>query len=278
MRWWIWLAPVVLLAAERPVAPTFLKRHLPDVAAKVVAPGCRYRAVFGAGDSDAGILKGVARFGEFAVDSGGTCPVEAYPGEEQAYVVVEGACAVRYGEQQTPLRRHDFFYVPPGLNRALSGGPCRVVVMGFKMPAGAKVAMPAKPLLANIDDVPKQVVGNHPPSTLYQLLMGDVGSKRDRLAAAHILTSLFVMEIAPGGTNTPHHHEREEEIYLVLEGQGQMVAGGGTDGVEGRHPARAGDAYFFRLNCTVGFYNGNAPGTGTARILAVRSLFPFGGR
>jgi hypothetical protein len=52
-----------------------------------------------------------------------------------------------------------------------------------------------------------------------------------------------------------------------------MVAGGGADGVEGRQPARAGDAYFFRLNCTVGFYAArNGP---KARILAVRSLYPL---
>ena len=80
------------------------------------------------------------------------------------------------------------------------------------------------------------------------------------------------MNFAPGGTNFPHHHDREEEIYLVLDGDGDMVAGGGTDGVEGRHPAKAGDAYFFRLNCTVGFYG--TAGAPKARILAVRSLYP----
>ena len=40
----------------------------------------------------------------------------------------------------------------------------------------------------------------------------------------------------------------------MLSGHGEMVADGGMDGLEGRHPAKAGDAYFFRLNCTVGFY------------------------
>jgi mannose-6-phosphate isomerase-like protein (cupin superfamily) len=86
------------------------------------------------------------------------------------------------------------------------------------------------------------------------------------------------MEIAPGGTNQPHHHDNEEEIYLLLEGTGEMVAGGGMDGVEGRFPAKPGDAYFFRLNTTVGFYNSNGPGARTARILAVRSLYPRGKR
>ena len=92
------------------------------------------------------------------------------------------------------------------------------------------------------------MVGGHPPSTLFQLLIGDTTSTRDRLAAAHVLTSLFIMEFDAGGTNFPHHHDREEEIYLVLDGHGQMVAGGGMDGVEGKFPAKARDAYFFRLN------------------------------
>ena len=68
-------------------------------------------------------------------------------------------------------------------------------------------------------------------------------------------------------------YDREEEIYLVLEGQGEMVAGSGVDGVEGRYPAKAGDAYYFRPNCTVGFYNQNKPGA-KAYILAVRSRIP----
>ena len=99
---------------------------------------------------------------------------------------------------------------------------------------------------------------------------------RIAIAAAHVVTSLFVMEFEPGGTNFPHHHDREEEAYLVLSGTGDIVAGGGMDGVMGKHPARPGDAYFYRLNCTVGFYASTAPGGEKAKILAVRSLYPFG--
>jgi hypothetical protein len=143
--------------------------------------------------------------------------------------------------------------------------------MGFHTRGFEKTSPPKHPLKANIEDVPTQTVSGHPSSTLYRLLMGDVDSKRDRIAAGRVLTSLFVMEIAPRGTNFPHHHEREEEIYLVLEGRGEMVAGGGMDGIEGRHPAKTGDAYFFRLNCTVGFYS--APDV-KSRILAVRSWYP----
>jgi mannose-6-phosphate isomerase-like protein (cupin superfamily) len=146
--------------------------------------------------------------------------------------------------------------------------------MGFRLPEASPVDPAAKPLIANYDDVKLQQVGGHPPSTLYRLMMGDKKSTRDRIAAGHVLTSLFLMEFAPGGTNIPHHHDREEEIYLVLKGRGQMVAGGGVTGTENRVPAGEGDAFFFRLNCTVGFYSDNDPQK-KAIILAVRSLYPF---
>ena len=270
-----------LLAAERPVDPTFLRRSISSVAEKAMdisTPTCHYKPLFGAGDGQAGALKGIARFGEITVDAGGASKSVAYPREEQAYFVKEGAGELQYGDGKYPLRRNDFLYLPAGIGHGLSNSgraPLRVIVMGFMLAAAPAGDSLSAPRIANADDVKKQVVGNHPPSTLYQLMIGDVHSTRDKIAAGHALTSLFIMEITPGGTNLPHHHEREEEIYLLLDGVGEMVAGGGMDGIEGRHPAAPGDAYFIRLNATVGFYN---TGSKTAHILAVRSLFPFPGK
>ncbi len=269
-----------LIAQERRVDPTFLRRFVPDLQARasdLTSATSHYKPIFGAGDPDARVMRGIARYGELIVAPGGASADVSYAGEEQIYVVLEGAGMLRYGDEMIPLRKHDYMYLAPGIRHGIanpSAQPMRLIVMGFKIPAGVSVTPPPKLPLANMDDVKLQVVGGHPPSTLYQLLMGDTRSTRDRLAAAHVVTSLFTMEFAPGGTNFPHHHEQEEEIYLVLDGYGEMVAGSGLDGVEGRFPARAGDAYFFRLNCTVGFYAGNKPGEEKARILAVRSLFP----
>ncbi len=271
---------VLLSAAERKVDPTYLHRFLPaaqEAKTEVTTSTCRYRPLFGAGEAPVPIVRGVARFGELTVAPGSASNPAVYGAEEQAWVVLEGAGSMSYGDTKAAVRRHDFFYVPPGIRHALAcnpGAPCRIMVMGFKIPTGSKVAAPPKLDVANIDDVKLQTVGNHPDSVQYRLLMGDTESKRDRIALAHVLTSLYVMEFAPGGTNFPHHHETEEEIYFVLGGSGQMVAGGGADGVEGRHPAKAGDAYFFRLNCTVGFYAAREDKE-KARILAVRSRFPF---
>jgi mannose-6-phosphate isomerase-like protein (cupin superfamily) len=105
-------------------------------------------------------------------------------------------------------------------------------------------------------------------------MLGPRKGTRDAIDQAYVVTSLFWMDFAPGGTNFPHHHETAEEIYVVIDGEGEMVAGGGTDGIEGRHPAKPGDAYYFRPNCTVGFYNQNKAGA-KAHILAVRSQIPL---
>jgi mannose-6-phosphate isomerase-like protein (cupin superfamily) len=262
---------------ERKIDPTFLSRDTSAVKAKpsdLTTAACNYKPLFGQGDADASAVVGIARYGEAVIDPNGACAPVQYPDEDQVYVVLAGKAAVKYGNETVSLNKEDYLYLPSTVPHTLSnstGSPLSVVVMGFNTKGFEKSPPPPHPLKANIEDVPTGLVSGHPSSTLYRLLMGDVESKRDRLAAGHVLTSLFLMEIAPGGTNFPHHHEREEEIYLVLSGHGEMVAGGGMDGLEGKHPAKAGDAYFFRLNCTVGYYS--APNI-KSRILAVRSWYP----
>ena len=268
-----------LLGAERTVDPSFLHRYVPEVQAKasdLTTATCHYKPIFGEGDSATRIVRGVARFGEVIVDANGVCAAVSYPAEEQVYFILEGAGFATYGEEKHAIRENDFMYFPPGIKHSVansSPAPIRVIAMGFKIPAGIPVNPPDNLLIANAGDVKQETVSGHPSSVLYRLLMGDTHSTRDRISAGLVLTSLYIMDFEPGGTNFPHHHESEEEIYLLLEGTGDIVAGGGMDGIEGRHPARPGDAYFFRLNCTVGFYASSEPGP-KARILAVRSLFP----
>jgi mannose-6-phosphate isomerase-like protein (cupin superfamily) len=129
-------------------------------------------------------------------------------------------------------------------------------------------------VVANLGELTEQTVEGHPKSVLYKLLIGPRTAARDRINAAYTVADFFLMDFASAGTNFPHHHETAEEIYLVLDGEGHMAAGGGMDGVEGLHPAKSGDAYYFRPNCTVGFYNQNKPGA-KAHILAVRVFVPM---
>lgn len=268
----------VLFAAD----PTFLRRYIADVQPQsddLVAgvKGASYRPAFGIGDSQAKQLKGMARYGELTVAPDGASAIVSYPAEEQIYYILEGAGTLIYEDQKAPVKKDDFMYLPPGVKHGMantSAQPVRLLVMGFKIPASAKVTPPSKLMLANAADVSLVPVQGHGPTSLFKLLMGTTESKRDKLAAANQMVSLFIMDFAPGGTNIPHHHEMEEEIYYILRGHGDMVAGGGADGNEGRYPAKQGDAFFIRLNTTVGFYSGSQSGDHDL-VLAVRSRFPF---
>ena len=263
-----------LAAAERAVDPTFIRTSIEQtkpVADDLCPANCEYRPLFKRG----GIVRAVSRYGALKLQAGQTTAVVEYPREEQVYYVMEGKGQAIYGSERHPIQKGDFMYLPATVPHGVSnnsGAALQVVVMGWVLPAGVEPRKPDTFAKANTSEVKKQVVGGHPPSTLYQLMIGDWKSTRDKLATGHVLTSLFIMEFSEGGTNFPHHHDREEEIYLLLDGEGDMVAGSGMNGVEGRFPSKPGDAYFYRLNTTVGFYNTSKQ---VAHILAVRSLYPF---
>lgn len=263
------------------VDPTFLRRSVPNAKEKaddLTAPNSHYKPIFGVGDPAAAALKSVARYGELALDSNGASAEVRYSAEEQIYYVLDGTATLLYAHEKYQLRTNDFMYLPPGVTHGVvnsSSKVCRLLVMGFRIPAGTTVTPPSKLMVANSDDAKLVELDFHGPTSLYKLLMGNTRSERNMLNVASVVTTLFIMDFAAGGTNVPHNHDRMEEIYYVLSGRGEMVAGGGMDGTEGRYPAKAGDAYFFRLNTTVGFYSGTKAGEEHAKILAVQSAYPF---
>lgn len=272
------VAASCLFAAD----PTFMRRSVPDIQPQpdgltANAKTATYKPVFGVADPQANQLKGIARYGELTVGPDGTSAVVSYPAEEQVYYILEGNGTLLYEDQKVPVKKDDFMYLPINVKHGMantSNQPVRLLVMGFKIPQGANVAPTAKLMLANTDDVKLVPVQGHGPTSLFKLLMGTTQSTRDKLAAASQMVSLFIMDFAPGGTNIPHHHDAEEEIYYILRGHGEMVAGGGADGNEGRYSAKQGSAYFIRLNTTVGFYSGSKEGDPHDLVLAVRSTYP----
>jgi mannose-6-phosphate isomerase-like protein (cupin superfamily) len=275
------LNPASLLAQDRTVDPTWLHRFVPQVSetkADLSSSSCHYKPIFGAGDADNRILRSVSHFGEVTVEARGNCQSVLYDREEEIYFILQGTGVLQYGDETHPLRANDFTYLAPGVKHGIansSGQPLQVLVMGFKISPRIALGAPAQSAkIVNLDDVKEEPVQGHPTSVLYKLLAGPRKGKRDAIDSAYVITSFFLMDFAPGGTNFPHHHETAEEIYLVVDGEGEMVAGSGMDGLEGRFPAKAGDAYYFRPNCTVGFYNQDKPGA-KAHILAVRSQIPL---
>lgn len=263
--------------AERTIDPTYLYRNAattPEKAFDITTATCHYKPLFGQGDSQASKVAGIARYGEAIIDSGGSCLSVQYPAEDQIVVILHGRASMQYADEVVPLKKEDFLYLPATVSHKMSNPtdePVTILVMGFKTGSSPKANLPPHPLKANIEDVPLLHVGLHPDSTLFRLLLGDSGQTRDRIDVGSAVTSLFLMEIVPGGTNFPHHHPREEEIYMVLDGHGDMVAGDGGNGLAGRHPAKPGDAYYFRLNATVGYYSA---ADSKSRILCVRSWYP----
>jgi mannose-6-phosphate isomerase-like protein (cupin superfamily) len=275
------LMPVNLPAQERSVDATWLHRFAPrlsETKTDLSSVTCHYTPIFGAGDADNRILRSVSHFGEVTVEARGNCQGVLYDREEEIYFVLQGTGSLQYGDETHPLRGNDFTYLAPGVRHGLansSGQPLRVLVMAFKIPPRVVLSAPPQHAkIVNLDDVKEEPVQGHPSSVLYKLLVGPRNGKRDAIDDSYVITSFFLMDFAPGGTNFPHHHETAEEIYLVVDGEGEMVAGSGMDGIEGRFPAKAGDAYYFRPNCTVGFYNQDKPGA-KAHILAVRSRIPL---
>jgi mannose-6-phosphate isomerase-like protein (cupin superfamily) len=275
------LMPANLSAQDRTVDATWLHRYVPSLSeakADLSSATCHYKPIFGAGDADNRILRSVSHFGEVAVEAHGNCQSVVHDREEEVYFVLQGTGSLHYGDDTNTLRANDFTYLAPGVKFGLannSAQPLRVLVMGFKIPTRVTLSAPPQHAkVVNLDDVKEQSVQGHPTSVLYKLLAGPRNGKRDAIDDAFVITSFFWMDFAPGGTNFPHHHETAEEIYLVVDGEGEMVAGSGMDGIEGRFPAKAGDAYYFRPNCTVGFYNQDKPGS-KAHILAIRSRIPL---
>jgi mannose-6-phosphate isomerase-like protein (cupin superfamily) len=270
-----------LMAQDRKVDATWLHRYVPNLAVEeshLTSGTCHYKPIFGEGDGENRLLRSVTRFGEVRLDARGSCANAVYDHEEEIYFVLEGKGTLHYADRTYGLRTNDFTYLPPGVRHAISNRSdesLRVLLMGFRIPSRDSVEAPsAEPKIVNLENVKEETVEGHPTSVQYKLLVGPHGGKRDAIDDAYVVTSFFWMRFAPGGTNFPHHHETAEEIYLVLDGEGEMVAGSGNDGVEGRYPAKAGDAYYFRPNCTVGFYNQDKPGA-KAHILAVRSRIPL---
>ncbi|PYV80231.1 MAG: cupin domain-containing protein [Acidobacteria bacterium] len=270
-----------LPAQERSVDPTWLHRFVPSLAEARIdlsTPTCRYTPIFGEGDAQNRALQNISRFGEITLSPKGSCNSEVYERREEIYFILSGAGNLHYENEAHPLRQHDFTYLAPGVKHSIENSadqPLIAVVMSFEIPKSIAIGAPAPhPTIVNLGDLKEETVQGHPTSVQYRLMVGPRSGTRDAIDAAYIVTSLFWMDFVPGGTNFPHHHESAEESYLVIDGEGDMVAGGGMDGIEGRHAAKTGDAYYFRPNCTVGFYNQKKDGA-KAYILAVRSRVLF---
>ncbi len=258
----------------------YLKRSLSsvtEVKTAVSTPTAHYMAVFGEGDKNSELIKGITRYGELRIDGGGKSNVVKYTDEEQVLFVLKGTGMLQYEKKSIPVSSNDFIFIPRGVSFGLSNPREKefsIMIMGFRLIPDTCKFIPSGVMIANCSEVKFQTLPSHGPTTTFQLLLGTYESTRDRLAAACQATSLFIMDFASGGTNNPHNHATEEEIYLILKGKGDIVAGKNEDGSEMRHPSSEGDIYFFAPKTLIGFYSGNKENEGHAKILAIRFKYP----
>lgn len=271
---------VLLFALSAETGAQYLYRSLSSVSevkTAVSTSSAHYRAVFGEGDSNSGLIKGITRYGELVIDPGGMSNQVKYPDEEQIVYILDGTGILLYGKEKIPVTGNDFLYIPKGIKFGFSNPreiDLSVIIMGFRLNPDTSKFQPEKVMIANCEEVKFQTLPSHGPTTTFQLLMGTYESTRDRLAAACQVTSLFIMDFASGGTNNPHNHATEEEIYLILKGKGDIVAGKNPDGSDMIHPATEGDVYFYSPKTQIGFYSGNKEDEAHAMILAVRFKYP----
>jgi mannose-6-phosphate isomerase-like protein (cupin superfamily) len=271
---------IILLAGTINAESQYLRRSLASLSEgsmELSTSSAHYFPMFGTGSDSSEIIKGLTRYGNLSLDPSGESKYVKYPDEELVICVLDGTGILNCTKDKVPVSMNDFIYIPAGMKFSLSNPRERklsVIFMSFRIMPGNYVKPSTKLMIANADEVPFQVLGSHGPTTTFQLLMGTTESTRDRLAAACQVTSLFVMDFAANGTNIPHKHDDEEEIYLVLRGTGDIVAGETPDGKELRHPSVKGDAYFFSPESLIGFYSGNTECEEHARILAVRFKSP----
>jgi mannose-6-phosphate isomerase-like protein (cupin superfamily) len=270
----------LILAASINARSQYLKRTLSSIKEtnmELSTKSAHYIPVFGAGDDSSSLIKGLVRFGNLNLDPFGGSESVNYADEEHVIYVLEGTAILKYAMMEVPVSRNDFIYIPAGTRFSLSNPreiKLSVLVMGFRIMTGNTVKPSAGMMIASADEVSFQILGSHGPTTKFQLLMGTTESTRDKLAASCQVNSLFVMDFAAGGTNIPHRHDDEEEIYFILRGKGDIVAGETRDGKEFRHPSGEGDVYFFSPKTLIGFYSGNTECEEHARILAVRFKYP----
>ena len=166
-------------------------------------------------------MKCVARYGEVTVDPGGTTRSSATKGKSRPISLSQGpVMPLLYGDEIADQAER--FHVSASRSEArdlqhLHRSPARSGDGGTD-PRRAEIPAPAKLMIASTDNVDLQILGQHGPTTQFKLLIGPTTSARDKLAASRQINDVFEMDFAPGGTNIPHNHRSEEEIYFVLRG------------------------------------------------------------
>ena len=179
--------------------------------------------------------KASCRFGELTVDAGGSSKIVSDKEAEGVFFILAGSGTLHYGQDKAPVKQNDFVYLPVGVEYGVSNQsqePLRLLVMTFRIPEGVEVPATPKLMTASADDVRLQVLPSHGPTTQFKLLMGTTQSKRDKLAVAQQINSLFLMDFAAGRHEYPPP-ARQGRGNLLRSARSRRHGGGQRRGEKG---------------------------------------------
>ncbi len=101
----------------------------------------------------------------------------------------------------------------------------------------------------NLNGVEKPFNEMHGEKVLYQI----VWRSTPKAGMLRSFKGVARLTVPPGETNLMHKHAKEEQIYIVLGGSGEIRLG------EEREPAVPGDVIYLPANVPHGFFTGSRP-------------------
>jgi uncharacterized cupin superfamily protein len=165
---------------------------------------------------------------------GAQSPRAAAPGAEAMAVVLSGSGVSSQDGTEAAIRAGDALLHPAGAASVLRAGDdgLDVLLLGTRTePAGGDAAAPA-PMIVAIDDVP----GAERDRGEFGATIRNVG-----VALGSKSTGMRHATIAPGRLNAPPHcHSAEEEMFVVLDGDGTLLLYDLDGVVTEEHAVRAG--------------------------------------
>lgn len=108
--------------------------------------------------------------------------------------------------------------------------------------------------IKHVTSIPKKpLIDAHGESAMYQIFWQEDDSGKifnaKKPEGMKSFEHFARITLQPGDTNNMHSHKDAEQVYFVMQGEGEVQVG------EEREKVRAGDVIFLPVNVPHGFYN-----------------------
>ena len=141
-------------------------------------------------------------------EPGQTTATHQHPDQDEIWLVLEGRGEIQLGDEHHPVGPSNLIFIPSGVRHGLAAAPAsRLVLLFIKTPG--ITAPPRGP-------APAPASGTVSPTS---------GLDTQRVRKSIFKVSPYVCEIVcyePGQVAATHHHPKQDEIWLILEGKGEI--------------------------------------------------------